>query len=136
MERAKEPLQQWFRVANARGLVWRNWADLRETYPKADKVGDCVVFDIGGNKFRLLARIEYGKGDRSGRVFVVKIMDHKEYDRKLWHKECGCYKANLIKRSPVKEPHIASNRSPEALRRRARVRAELQSKAEIRGTGR
>jgi mRNA interferase HigB len=50
-------------------------------------VGRCVVFNIGGNKFRLVTRILY----TSQKVFVLRVMTHKEYDDNKWKEECGCY---------------------------------------------
>jgi len=43
------------------------------------------VFDIGGNKFRLIAFISY----RKGKVYVLRVMAHKEYDRsnQRWKEE-------------------------------------------------
>jgi len=46
----------------------------------ASIVGDQTVFNIGGNKFRLIARIEYG----AKVVFIQYILTHKEYDRGDW----------------------------------------------------
>jgi mRNA interferase HigB len=48
-------------------------------------VGDKVVFDIGGNKYRLIVRIKYAKLDvqpsLNGIVFVLFVGTHKQYDR-------------------------------------------------------
>jgi len=79
---AEEPLRAWFRVVDH--ADWKNFADLRDVYPSADKVGRCVVFDIGGHRFRLVEtiRFEYGK------VYIRHVMTHKEYDRDAWKGDC------------------------------------------------
>jgi mRNA interferase HigB len=59
---------------------WQNLAQLKETYPSADLVGRYTVFNIKGNKYRLIARIVY----RSQTVFVVSILTHEEYDLGKW----------------------------------------------------
>jgi mRNA interferase HigB len=82
---AEAPLQFWYRVT--RKSVWRNFADVRTTFRATDLVkvagGTVHVFDIGGNKFRLIAHVSYGKG----KVYVLKVMAHKEYDRDSWKSE-------------------------------------------------
>jgi mRNA interferase HigB len=49
-------------------------------FPSADKVGDIFVFDIGGNKLRLIAAIHFN----TGRVFIRAVLAHKEYDQGGW----------------------------------------------------
>jgi mRNA interferase HigB len=72
---AKEPLEAWF--AHARAAEWTNWGDVKADYPSADWVGnDRVVFNIGGNKFRLVVKMEFGKQ----MIFIRFIGTHKEYD--------------------------------------------------------
>jgi mRNA interferase HigB len=77
-------LQVWYRTVAV--ADWKKWADVRADFPSADLVGDCVIFDIRGNLFRLIARIRY----KSHKVFVLKVMPHKEYDKRKWLDECGC----------------------------------------------
>jgi mRNA interferase HigB len=55
--------------------------------PSADIIGDCVVFNVHHNDFRLIARVRF----RSHIVYVLKVMTHAEYDRTDWKAECGCY---------------------------------------------
>jgi mRNA interferase HigB len=45
-----------------------------------DKVGDLFVFDIGGNKLRLIAAIHFN----AGRLLFRAILTHKEYDQGDW----------------------------------------------------
>ena len=46
----------------------------------ADLVGKFVVFDIGGNKYRLIAAIHYNRG----KLFVRHVLTHSEYDEGNW----------------------------------------------------
>jgi mRNA interferase HigB len=56
-------------------------------FGSASLVGNCVVFNIGGNKYRLVTRILYP----SQKVFVLRCMTHAEYDEDKWKVDCGCY---------------------------------------------
>ena len=40
---------------------WTDWEDLRRAFPSADRVGRLTVFNLGGNVYRLVARVEYDK---------------------------------------------------------------------------
>jgi len=60
-------------------------ADVRRIYPHADPVrvasGNTVtVFNVAGNKYRLVAAIHYN----AGRVYVLRIMTHADYGRGTW----------------------------------------------------
>jgi mRNA interferase HigB len=73
-------LREWYKLAER--ATWRNFADVKATFGQTDQVkvasGQTVcVFDIGGNKFRLVAFVSYAKG----KVYVLRVMTHKEYDR-------------------------------------------------------
>ena len=56
-EDALEPLLHWANATEA--LDWRTPADVRRTFNTADFVGDLTVFDIGRNKYRLIAFVHY-----------------------------------------------------------------------------
>jgi mRNA interferase HigB len=75
---AEVPLRQWEAVVKR--ADWRDWADLKVTYGSADKVEKYVVFDVGGNKYRLIAMISYPKR----KVYIQHVLMHKEYDRGTW----------------------------------------------------
>jgi len=80
---ATRPLAAWYKIA--RKADWASFADIRRfAAGSADSVGRCVVFKIGGNKFRLVVRVHYA----SHKVYVVGIYDHREYDEDRWKCEC------------------------------------------------
>ncbi len=82
---SQRQLRAWH--TTAKRADWQNFADLKATYGNAGFVGDCVVFNIAGNKYRLVARIRYP----SHKVYILKVMTHAEYDTGKWKVECGCY---------------------------------------------
>lgn len=65
-------------AAEARQARWRKPAEVKERYPSASLLeDDRVVFNLKGNKYRLLVRMGY----KSGIVRVQKIGTHAEYDK-------------------------------------------------------
>ena len=56
------------------------WAALKKVFNAADKVGDLVVFNIGGNKYRLVAYVQFERQI----VYVKAVMTHAEYDKGDW----------------------------------------------------
>jgi mRNA interferase HigB len=75
---AKANLESWFGVVRAAN--WQTPAEMKRVYPHADIVGRRTVFNIAGNKYRLVARVNY----EVQVVFVLYILTHAEYDRGAW----------------------------------------------------
>ena len=84
---AEGPLRAWYTHVNSKTVTWQSWADVKADFASASIVGNCVVFNIGGNKYRLVTRSLYP----SQKVFVLRVMTHAEYDDDKWKKDCGCY---------------------------------------------
>ena len=57
-----------------------SFVELRSLFSTADMVGKYVVFNIGGNKYRLIAHIHFNRKI----VYVREILTHEEYDRNRW----------------------------------------------------
>ena len=76
---AETPLNDWYRTAKS--LRWTDIVDVRRTYPHAD-AGSLTIFNIGGNKYRLVTLINY----RTGKIFIRYVMTHSEYSRMDWNK--------------------------------------------------
>lgn len=73
---AKAPLDAWYHEVKA--AQWRHFADVKAKFGSADVVANNrVIFDIGGNKYRLIAKVAY----QVGIVYIKFIGTHKEYDR-------------------------------------------------------
>jgi mRNA interferase HigB len=75
---AQGPLQGWRRVIEKNRFD--NWAALKAAFNTVDKVGDLVVFNVGGNKYRLIACIRFEKQI----VYIKAVLTHTEYDRGVW----------------------------------------------------
>ncbi len=73
-------LARWFRII--RRTDFRNLAELRAALPTADKVGDWIAFNIGGNKYRLITSIHFNRG----KVYIRHVLTHQEYAREDWKK--------------------------------------------------
>jgi mRNA interferase HigB len=77
------PLRAWHRVAEH--ASWQNYGEVRQTCSNSvDQVGRCTVFNIGGNKFRLIVHIKFDWQ----KVFVLHVLTHAEYDRGGWKRDC------------------------------------------------
>ena len=79
---AEAPLKSWFKTTDKAN--WQNLAETRESFPHADSVGTCTVFNIGGNKYRLITYINY----RFQKVYTLHVLTHKEYDKDNWKVDC------------------------------------------------
>lgn len=80
--KAAEPLDNWYR--RTKRAVWKNVAELRIDYPHADLVGSCIVFNIGGNKYRLIAKIKFQKRT----AYIRFVLTHREYNTEGWKNDC------------------------------------------------
>ena len=75
---AQAPLQAWRRLVE-RG-DYGSFAALRATFGAVDKVGEVFVFNIGGNKYRLVAGVDFAHR----RVFIKAVLTHSGYDKGKW----------------------------------------------------
>jgi len=81
---AATPLRAWLKLT--RHGRFQNLAELKRTFASVDlipvKGRDFYVFNIGGNKYRLIAAIHFN----TQRLFVRQILTHPEYDTERWKK--------------------------------------------------
>jgi mRNA interferase HigB len=75
---ADASLNAWYKTT--RKANWQNLTEVQQRYRHADLVGRYVVFNVGHNKYRLIARVVF----RSQTVFVISVLTHEEYDRDKW----------------------------------------------------
>ena len=75
---ADDPLQGWRRVIEKNSFA--NWMALKNAFNTVDKVGDLAVFDIGGNKYRLIAYIRFEKQI----IYIKAVLTHTDYDKGAW----------------------------------------------------
>jgi mRNA interferase HigB len=71
-------LAHWYVIM--RKARFANFVQLRQTFPHADQVGKFTVFDIGGNKVRLIAAMHYNRN----KIYIRHVLTHEEYDREKW----------------------------------------------------
>jgi mRNA interferase HigB len=77
--------EDWFRIA--RKAHWQNFQDAKATFGQTDVAtgsngGTATIFDIGGNKYRVVAQIDY----RRQTILIKAVLDHKQYDKGFWKK--------------------------------------------------
>jgi len=75
---AQEPLNKWFKIT--RRAQWHCSADVRKIFNSADLYKQFVIFNIAGNRYRLVVKIEYNLQI----IFVKKVMTHAEYSKNKW----------------------------------------------------
>jgi mRNA interferase HigB len=73
-----EPLDRWYRIVKHSN--YKSFTELRKTFSLADQVGKFVVFNIGGNKYRLIAYIVFS----AKRIYIRHVLTHAEYDKEEW----------------------------------------------------
>lgn len=81
---AEVPLRAWYKTTKK--VNWSSLDDTRKDFPHADLVGICTVFNIKGNKYRLITQINY----QLKRVYIRFVLTHAEYDKEKWKPDCGC----------------------------------------------
>ncbi len=79
---AETAMREW--IKTVRLADWNNFSDVRKTFNHADIYGGCVIFDVGGNKYRIIAKIAY----QYKIVYVRFVLTHREYDEKKWQTDC------------------------------------------------
>jgi mRNA interferase HigB len=81
---AEAPLASWFKAAS-RGS-FKSLAELKRTFQSVDYVSDgrkgLYVFNIGGNKYRLIAAIHFN----TQKLFIRHVLAHPQYDKGDWKK--------------------------------------------------
>jgi mRNA interferase HigB len=75
-------LDTWYR--KVKRTNYDNSNELRLMFPSADFVGKCTVFNIGGNKVRLITVIRYDKK----KIYIKHVLTHAEYDLDKWKMDC------------------------------------------------
>ena len=75
-------LNAWFKVAER--AEWKSLVEVRAVYPHADPVGECMVFNIHGNRYRLICGIDY----EEQMIYIKHVLTHQDYDRGRWKSGC------------------------------------------------
>jgi mRNA interferase HigB len=72
---AGEPLQTWRKIIESR--TFASFAEVKTVFNTIDKVSIYYVFDIGGNKYRIVAAIHFDHQ----KLYIRHVFTHKEYDK-------------------------------------------------------
>lgn len=75
---AKTALARWYSLAKHNDFS--NFAELRARFPSADQVDKLTVFNIGGNRVRLIAAIHYNRK----KIYIRAVLTHADYDEAKW----------------------------------------------------
>ena len=82
--RSRSSFAAW--TSRTKHSQWQQPSDIKETFSTADLLGngtDRVVFDIGGNNYRMICK--YSFGERQVHLYVCWIGTHAEYDELCRH---------------------------------------------------
>ena len=71
-------LAHWYRLMKQNDFS--SFAELRSQFSSADQVGKLTVFNIGGNKVRLIGAVHYNRK----KVYIRAVLTHEEYDENNW----------------------------------------------------
>jgi len=72
----------WRRIIKDDQFCPKNISALRDVFPSADSVGKYVVFNVGGNNYRLITSVHFNRG----KVYIREFLTHSEYDKDRWKK--------------------------------------------------
>lgn len=75
---SRHALEAWFKIL--RRSRYDTLHKLRATFPSADPVGPYVVFNVSGNKYRVIVVIHFNRG----KVYIRDVLTHEEYDKGTW----------------------------------------------------
>lgn len=71
---SEQPLKAWHAIVKQ--AAWKNFAEVKAQFRSASAVGNRIVFNIAGNKYRVVVIINYAVQI----AFVRFVGTHKEYD--------------------------------------------------------
>lgn len=75
---SKAPLLAWHKIVSVSNFV--SFAQLKQTFSTADYVAPFIIFDIGGNNFRIITVVHFNRQ----KLYVREVLTHTDYDR--WNK--------------------------------------------------
>ncbi|NJM68831.1 MAG: type II toxin-antitoxin system HigB family toxin [Scytonema sp. RU_4_4] len=73
-----EALDDWY--TTTRQAEWVSLVEVQAVYPQAEAVSNFTVFNIKGNKYRLIVSINYAKQV----IYIKYVLTHAEYDKDNW----------------------------------------------------
>ena len=77
---SQSSLETWYQIV--RQTNYESFSQLRQHFGSADYVGGLVIFNISGNKYRLITAIHFNRK----KVYIRAILTHPEYNKGQWKK--------------------------------------------------
>jgi mRNA interferase HigB len=77
---SREPLQAWRKLMEFG--FFKNFSEVKQVFASADKVRDLYIFNICGNKYRLVAYLQFERQI----CYIKTVLTHKDYDKDGWKK--------------------------------------------------
>lgn len=75
---SQSSLESWYQIVRQTG--YENFSQLKQHFSSADYVDGYIVFNISGNKYRLITAIHFNRK----KVYIRAILTHAEYDKGQW----------------------------------------------------
>ena len=74
---ARKPIARFLTLVKE--AQWQNSEKLKQTFPSADYASatKTVIFDVGGNKYRIVARVDF----EELAIRILSVMTHEKYSR-------------------------------------------------------
>jgi mRNA interferase HigB len=77
---SKAALIRWYKIVEK--TDFHGFAEMRHVFPSVDRVRELFIFNIAGNKYRLITSIHFNRN----KVYIRYVLTHTEYDRGDWKK--------------------------------------------------
>lgn len=74
----RESLDNWYKIASK--ADWSTLVEVQSVFPTAEAVANFTLFNIKGNKYRLIVSLDY----ESQLIYIKYILTHAEYDKESW----------------------------------------------------
>jgi mRNA interferase HigB len=71
-------LDCWYRIVKKN--QYGSFSELKRSFNSVDKVGDYYIFNVGGNKLRLIVNIHFERQ----KIYIRQILNHTQYDKNTW----------------------------------------------------
>lgn len=75
---SRETLDNWYKLAKK--ATWSNLIEIQKVLPKTEAVNNFTVFNIKGNRYRLIVSIDYQRQI----IYIKYVLTHAEYDKEDW----------------------------------------------------
>ena len=78
---AQTAMDRWYQLVKK--TDFESFTALKRLFSSADQVQNFIIFNVGGNKYRIITFIKYP----AKQIYIRYILTHKEYDKEKWKKD-------------------------------------------------